>query len=493
MKNPVVDLLRALTPGNLLEECRSLFFLCKFVLSEVWLDKFNNMGVMHRILCDYLERPDLQRKILTCFRGSYKTTMLMGYIVWLMIWSIINKKPVSVVYNTASKDNAEAFNLDVRNMILESKLIKLMLPWWPTKAADFDKWSKWKVQYKWFRFDVASLDTRQVSRHYTVIINDDLVNDDNAFSETEREKIKRKWKYQKSILTKYKKLKVGMELEVGTPYHKHDLMAELLLKKSTYVKCIIPYEIDGELTFPEMYTWEDFEEILEDQGPTIFSTQYKLVLLDEQDVICKEEWLQSYESLPRNRIRVIMVDPAGTEKEKSSVTAIMVADFDETGNIDIIYAKKLKVTPFKLIKVLQKLKKAFDPDHVCMELEKYSITIKSTVDHFVEDLDIELVSHGNKPKPKRIAVLQQWYETGRIFHNPRGLPDYTPDLLDYPDVKDTGIIEVAAYLTQIHEKAPSKYRREYEPEVSSGFDKEFDEFLKLQGNFKEEEFYDAYF
>jgi len=220
-------------------------------LGECWKDKFQDFGKLHKLLCDFLnlEKNPSRKKFISIFRGSYKTTVLVGYAIYLLTWALVNKKPISIVYNTATKENAESFMEDVRETIRQGIFYRWIFPDGLPDSTDntYKRWSMKKIEYKWIRFHVASLDTRQVSRHYTIMINDDLVNDDNAHSDVERGNIKRKWRYQKSIITRYKKHDIGLEVDVGTPFDSRDLINYITTKVKSYDKFIMPYALPDEL------------------------------------------------------------------------------------------------------------------------------------------------------------------------------------------------------------------------------------------------------
>jgi len=278
-----------------------------------------------------------------------------------------------------------------------------------------------------------------------------------------------------------------MELEVGTPYHRNDLFAWLITSNDSYKKMIIPYEINGYLTFPEQFTWEDFEDILADQGPSIFATQYKLIVLEEEDTICKEEWLKHYKWLPQNRYRFMVVDPAGIEDKKASYTGITICDHDDMGNIYVIFAKKFKVTPKKLIDLMKMLRDIYKPDEIFVEREKYSITIADTIEHISPSLVFSFVNPKNMPKERRAHRLKQWYETGRIFHN-QGLTELEGDLVEYPDIQDMALIDTMAYQISddVHDVPNKKYHPDFEPEIEPGFADEMEKvFAKINRERKE--------
>lgn len=285
-----------------------------------------------------------------------------------------------------------------------------------------------------------------------------------------------------------------MELEIGTPYDSRDLMAELIKGHQTYDRFVMPYAIssdgnrvdpflmNGYLTFPELMTWEDYQEIKEDQGESIFASQYELILIDEGDRICREEWIKEWEVLPEAAWRCILIDPAGTEKGKNDPTGIVVFDVDPHGKIHLIYAEEHWLTPATLIQTIENLRRHFDPDDVVIEKEKYSITIADTVQHLAPRLMFSFVEHENQPKEKRIHRLKQWFETGRILFAPMGMDKIKKQALNYPDIPHEDILDALAYGPKVLVVPNAKYVREDranldKSEAEHDFDDEYQEYI----------------
>lgn len=486
-----------------IEKSKDLYFFETQVLVTTWLDKFHNFGYLHNKLCDFLtvsKRKSL-KKLISMFRGSFKTTVLLGYVLWLFCWHIVKKTPISICYNTATKENAEAFMEDFREALRECHLLHDIFPEVPYPHEGlYRKFSRFKVEYKWVKFHVASLDTKQVSRHYTIIINDDLVNDDNAFSEKERETIKRKWKFQKSIITKYRKFKIGLEIDVGTPFHPLDLMSTLIKKIKTYDKFLIPYAVtatgktplvykenglwkikreDAKLTLPEMFMWEDFEDKFNEQGMSIASSQYELRVQEEADRLCDEKWLKYWQYLPDNYIRHLIIDPAGSEKEANDATGITIVDWDERAHMYIVYIDKVWTTPMKLIGIIARLQKEFKPDETFIEKDKYGDSIADTCEIYAEKLDLNFVEHKNRPKEKRIHKLKQYFESGRVFLA-QGMGDLEHDLLNYPDIENDDVLDSLAYQLDRIDIPNKKQARDFEPEIAPGFEEEINRLMGLE-------------
>ena len=489
-----------------------LWFFVSVILKSAWEEKFHDLGILHRHLCEYLD-PNInpsRRKFIAVFRGSYKTTVLLGLCVYLFCWAVLRGESISINYNTATKDNAETFMDDFRHTLLNCKMLHWIFKI-PSDAGQYAKFTNKIVKFKYARFTVSSLETRQVSRHHTVYINDDLVNDDNAFSQTERENVIRKWKLQKSIVTKYKKRNIGLEIDVGTPFHHADLVSYIIKNIKSYDKFILPNAIpnpngpdlsqvnvlnpngDLMLSFPEMFTWDDFLEIYEDQGASIYSTQYRLMVLDDSDRICYEQWLKRWVWLPENFNRYFIIDPAGTEdKKKNDPTGFIIFDVDEKGYVYLVYAEQLWVRPYPLIKHIEALQENFKPDETYIEKEKYSITIADTVEHLAPKLNFMFVENKNEPGEKRIRRLKQYFETGRILLGPN-MKSFERQALDYPGSDHDDMLTALAYGLRIMTIPQKGVVRVQESKEETDFEQEIKRMTERIERYRQKENHDQIF
>ncbi len=302
---------------------------------------------------------------------------------------------------------------------------------------------------------------------HNCIINDDLVNDTNAFSETERKNVKRKWSLQKAILTKYRKFGIAMEIEVGTPYHKHDLVSHIMKNSRGYEKFIIPYAIKNKanklvLSFPEMFSWEDFEERRVDMGESLFATQYRLCVLDETDKLADEEWLKDWADLPDNYTRYLIIDPAGTEnKKRNDPTGFLVFDIDERGYYYIRYCEESWLPPAKGLKHAEYIANRFGTDENYFEKEKYSISIASTAEYITPSFTFGLIDHKNEPPEKRIHRLKQFFETGRILFGP-GQEALKRQITGYPDIEHDDLLNCLAHAIRQAQPPKKGVKRDHE-------------------------------
>lgn len=493
---------------------RSLAWFNANVMPFGWDDKFQDFGYMHQKICDHLDpsiNPNPQI-YLSAFRGSHKTTQLFGFICWFFIRNLVQHRSNSLVYNTATKENTFNMQADVKHALLNNEVIHWAYPEVPAAENAFDDMTKPRIQHRHVRLDFTSLETTLVSRHYPVWINDDLENDENCKTEYMREALKAKWKYQKAILTKIRSRGVGLEIEVGTPYSINGL-TWMIRNLPRYSKLEIPCYIDGDkakgVSFPELYTVEDFEAKLEEMGTTIFSAQYLLKPLSEEDALCPEAWIRRWKALPELRWRSMVIDPALSASSSADATGITIVDTDENGIIYVVFADEFFLTPERLIETIVSLKHQYDPDDIRIEKEKYSITIADTWQHRYPDLNISFVEHKGRAKGSktnrdilntRIWRLKQWFETRRILLPPAGESQaFEKQLLEYPDSRRDDMLDSLAYHLDIRTVPRRRGKmilpsgREFDPSVEETFDREFDRFMDRKRIAAEERLQDASF
>lgn len=437
---------------------RELFFFLTVVLHDSWKRaKFNDFGELQRRLCNFMDpsKAGRRRMFISVFRGSFKTTILLGYCVYVFCWAIAEKRAVSIVYNTATKDNAQAFMEDFRQTLSQNRLLHWIFPELPKSTDDYRSWTNSRVEtFGGAKFHVASLETQQVGRHYEVIINDDWVNDKNAFSEIERENIKRKWAFQKAILTSYSRLGVGTEIDVGTLYCRGDLIDHIMRNSEGYDKFIVPFAIKNSqgkkvLSFPEIYTWEDFARKKKDMGRTLFASQYELRILDENAAITSEKWIMEWKNLPDNYVRYLIIDAAGTvDVGKRDPSAYLVADVDDRGRIFIRHTEMAWEETYEAVKRGERLARHFDVDETWYEREKFSISIAGVVDRIAPNFKFSLLSHKNEPPEKRVSRLTQYYETGSILHGPNQ-EELIGQVLNWPAVDHDDLLMCLAHLVRV--------------------------------------------
>jgi len=478
-----------------------LFFFETVVCAQAWPDKFHDFGYIQRLMCAFLQDKRYPRKFLSAFRLSLKTTVLLGFCTWLFCQNLIRKQSISTIYNTFTKDNAYNFSDEFKQTLLENDYLHWLVPELPTSEkafGDYGKMTKGRIEYKGVRQDFASVETSLVTRHYPNWINDDLENDQNTLTDTGRKNLHRSWQYQKAILTKLQKKGLGLEVDVGTPYHFDGLIWKIRNNK-TYKRLVIPYRNkNGKLTFPELYTERDFADKKADMSAAIWSSQFELKPISEEDALCREDWIKYWNRLPEYRWRSMVVDPGGAEPRDNDPTGITIVDTDVNGDMCVVFAEEMWLTPSTLIDTIVRLREEYDVDDTRVEKEKYTTTIADLYQHRFPLMHISYVEHKGRNKELRIWRLKQWFESRRISIG-KNQDKFYLQLVQYPNCKYDDILDSLSYHLDIRRipQAPEEHRLPsgaiFNPMIEPSFDEEYEKFMKHIDSKNEsmEDYYDA--
>jgi len=476
-----------------LHACKDLFFFCHVVLAEGYPDKFHDFGDMHRRICNFLDlrQHPSRKKFLSAFRGSLKTTALLGFCLWVYCWTLLRAKATSIIYQTATKDNAENFYLDFKHCLLENPLLQYIFGL-PGIEGEYVKMSKRKVLYNHVNMDFSSTEETLVSRHHPWWVNDDLENDKNTRTATGRNQLHRDWAFQQAILTKSKKKKIGYQLETGTPYH-YDGLIWGIQQKPKYDKLMIPcyvYDKDGtrHSAWPEFYDVEDFEEKEEDMGSHIFSSQYLLLPLSEKDVLCNPKWVQRWNHLPDVTWRTCVIDAGGMDPEINDATGITIIDTDVKGDMYEVHTEEFWGTSVELYNKILEIKEKFNPDDTRLEKEKYAVTIADLIEHKAPQLNVSFVEHQGRSKgykagdiqwQGRIWRMQTWFQKGRFFFHPTNYLLST-QATRYPYSERDDLVDSLAYHLDIRRVPKNIFKPRFTPQIEPTFEAELDRYLNIK-------------
>ncbi len=152
------------------------------------------------------------------------------------------------------------------------------------------------------------------SRHYDLILADDIVDEENSRTEVQREKVRTWW---------YKTLVPCCEPEgriflTGTRYHYLDLYGYLVKNEYQEKHQVIPaIAPDGSTPWPEKFSIEWLEEKRRQMGSIIFNAQYQNDTSLMKGHIFREEWFRLYETEPEWDTMHYFVgcDPAATKRD----------------------------------------------------------------------------------------------------------------------------------------------------------------------------------
>lgn len=215
-----------------------------------------------------------RRSLIEVFRGAGKTTCLTtAYALYLLV----TKPDIRILIASKTGDNAKAMALEVRKHLESPRFIEIF------GDLSTDDWgysftisSRTKIQ-KEQSVEYVGVGGSVTSRHYDVLLGDDLTDEENSRTEGGRNGLETFW-YKTLDPT----LMPGPDAEchvVGTRYYDQDLLGHLeqtdMAGNTLILPALLGEEGSWSSAWPEMFPVEDLLRRRMGNLP-IFNTQYQL-------------------------------------------------------------------------------------------------------------------------------------------------------------------------------------------------------------------------
>jgi hypothetical protein len=441
----------------------------------------------HKRICDFVQnyaQPGHKCIILTP-RGWIKSYLItVGWSTQRLLKNLIAGNREHSIIDNATLPNAKEFLEKIKyNLQYNEPLRRMFGEWLPIDPKNqAHTWTQDEFNISGNRFETGSVEGNLVSRHYGVMIHDDLVNRDNSNTAEQLNKTIDWWRLAQSLL-----LTDGIEILIGTRWNYDDLYG-LLIEK--YIKPEKDYNIGkpivelhrGKYHLLQMDCWEDPINETGSTFPTLFP-EWKLKQLEAEqgdrfygqyrnDPLAKgknpfkREWFTGKwkrEMLPATRITRILIDPSGKADVASDYTGIVVIHLapDKKGYIEV--GKRLLITDKALADWIIFESPKYIADSVEVEENKFK-----TIFEFLELLIPQYIRMGRIPiehlefvkrlpnilvelKPKqrnkdwRIRHLTGWFEGGHFMLPYSGAEQLEDELIRFPSTNRKDIADACAY------------------------------------------------
>lgn len=319
---------------------------------------------------------------------------------------------------------------------------------------------------------------------HNCIILDDLHNRDNIGTKDQIEKVKLKFKDVLDLLEPS-----GELIIIGTRWHYDDLYGWLMeednpisRKLDVYRRQAVTdgkivekpnggYEIyEGDILWPEKYSREHLNDLLDSKGLYEFNCQYQNRPIDDKNAVFQRKWFKEYEPTElkdRQMMKFTAIDPAISLKERADYTAIVTVGVDVHENIYILDIRRGHFSEDRIADELFLVNRKYRPVSITIE----TVAFQKALQHFLEremrtrgeHLPLkEVVPDSSENKEKRIRSLQPYYMRGSIYHY-KNVPymDYlTDELIRFPKGKNDDIIDALAYAVAESFPPKKRYREE---------------------------------
>ena len=458
-------------------------------LNETYYLAYNIMGFdklrveTHGPLCKFLDTCTLKRRIVQHPRSTFKTT-LVTVVGNTQTYLRDDTEQILIVGN--SDTNARKHLSKIRIQFERNRLLRFLFPerFW----EDVSQASEWsgkalfcptKALHGEPTFDCAGAGSAIVSRHYTKITADDIIGDDEAYSDVEMDHIT-EWS-------------TGLESFFIPPFEERQLDIPCTYWRTNDVYAFLekfhghgvepvptgPFSYmrgnlavfrrgaieDGKSIYPEGLPME-FLQRLQETNPERYAAQYANNPMSSDlttfrpeyrrwyDQRSEDGWVLSYKHLEEggkgeveiiraeNLYRIGLCDPhaGGSEgrRFKSSRASVMMVGVDTAKQrIFILDCWIKRAATNEIVDEILRQNEKWHPEIFSIEANGLQKMLKHWIDERVERDYRPSVPYdpyiptGDKDGQYRIKGLQPLYRAGQIYHG-RGMLELEEEYLSYP-------------------------------------------------------------
>jgi len=412
------------------------------------------------------------RSLQLAFRGAGKTTICT---VAKVIHYLLKNPNLRICLASKSLNNAQGFLKEIKGHFENNqRLEEIFGPYFDPRKVT--KWDSSEIEVlprtlhtKEASITCAGVEGTIVSKHYDVIISDDLVDEDNARTKHMRDKT-RTWYYQTLdpclMPPDQDVMHRGDHHVLGTRYHYDDLYGRLSENEFEKSHQIIPALNEDDLSpWPEKYPPEWFKEKRENAGTIIFNAQYLCNTEAMKGEVFQYDDCQlvSDDEIP-NQLRIYQgVDLAITEKEKNDQYADVVIGIDRSGNIYVMDAFLGHIAFGKQLKQAREFYKQWDPIRAGAESNAYQDAFRQAILDIDPDLRFVPI-HTDKDKMTRAWKLQPMFEKKKVFFR-KHLQKLIEQFVLFPSHRFKDGMDAFDLAVRASKKKRKRAVRNYEPGV----------------------------
>jgi len=448
----------------------------------------------HGRLCKFIQTYAKEGNTLLVLlpRGWIKSYIVtVAWTLQRVLRNAVQDMREHIIISNATLPNAKEFLEKIKyNVRFNDFLRGLFIHHLPNDPEnDAERWTQNEIQFSGNRIETGSVEGNLVSRHYKILINDDLVNRENSQTAEQIEKVIDWWKLSRSLLTAD-----GLEIIIGTRWSYDDLygyIIEKFFKPTKAEKAAVftdPY-IEwhkGKYHLFQMSCWDDPVNRLGSTFPTLFPEQKLKEIEDEQadrfggqycnDPLAmsitpfKLTWLQKRfrdEQVPPIVNTIMTLDLSAKDKKTSDQSAMVVVDAAVDKKVYVRFAEAKKITDRALAEWIVQKAIIYQPGSIGIESEKYSTMIDllefvipemirmgkippefieyaRTVPYLTQEL-----RHRGRPKDVRIRNLPGWLEGGKILFPIDSADQLIDQLMRYPSSRYDDLADAFAYVLDL--------------------------------------------
>ena len=468
----------------------SLYIFNKYVLKVEEGEHKVPLAPFHRELCNFVQDSTDKKKLILVPRLHLKSTLVtIGYSVL----SILRNPNIRILILSATYENAADFVGAIKDHLSRNETL---IGLYGNVAKNPIEWSNNRITLRTNRTAIgdkeptvlgAGIETNVVSKHFDMVILDDVVVRENTETIEQIDKVVKRYRDTTSLMENKSQLII-----IGTRWVDNDLYSWILDPENeqkpqylTFIKQAL--EWDGDLsealrhgTGFKKSLWDKFtREVLLQKyislGPYEFSTQFLNDPVPDSEATFNKGWFHPYEEADIRgdfMNNYLTIDPAISTEKEADYTAMVVTGVDRWGNIYIRDIVREHFTPNEIINMIFKLSDLWHPKQIGLEdvawQKTLSYSMRQEMARRGRSLPVVPVKPGARSKDERIRGLQPLYANGKVFHN-QSLPNtrYLEDeLMRFPRAKHDDLIDALSYTLDFFVKPRT---RSYSRSHNTGF------------------------
>lgn len=251
---------RRASSASEIEELRELCKKDLFTFAQV-IQPLRVYGQVHKDMCEFLTKPDAKDDQLCLIPRAHMKSHIIA--VWCA-WKIYNNPETTILYVSATASLAESQLYAIKTMI-DSPEFKLLSPEMIKEdEGKRQKWSSTQIMVdhpiriaegvRDPTIEAVGLSSNMTGKHADIMVYDDVVVPDNAYTEDGRTKVAAALSQCESI-----KNPGGISKAVGTRYHAKD-------QYSIWLSQMVEVFDDDDNVIGEEPVWEVMERVVEENG-----------------------------------------------------------------------------------------------------------------------------------------------------------------------------------------------------------------------------------
>lgn len=283
------------------------------------------------------------RNLVLVWRGAGKTTV--GTVA-RTVYHLVRNPNVRILIASKSSANSVDMLSEVKQKLLSPQFVEVF------GAYQGDKWDDVQINvaprtatWKEPNVTAVGVETAVVSKHYDVILGDDLVDEKNARTPGAREQVQTF--FYKTLLPCLNPVQddgLPGELSLlGTRYHDRDLYGflaehDMSGPRTLRIPALIGNETDGfRSEWPERFPVQALLDLRTSMGSILFDSQYQLSTDKMRGEVFDYDSIHEVEDadIPENLPKFLGADLAISQSKRAHLFAIVVGAYDRAR--DLVY------------------------------------------------------------------------------------------------------------------------------------------------------------